>query len=128
MWDRRIARLHDDLDGADRWQNFRDEVGDEVWGRLESYDLALAAAAPPEPYWYLGVLATHPQWQGQGYASAVMAPALTAADAEGWACWLETSTPGNKPFYARRGFTQPHALDWPEGPTTWWLGRAPVAD
>jgi GNAT superfamily N-acetyltransferase len=123
MWDRRSNG--DDLDEADDgwWAGYRAEVGDAIWERLETYDGALGAVGPERPFWYLGVLATHPDHQGRGLATAVLQPGLAAADAEGWDCWLETSTPGNKTFYAGRGFTHSVAVDIPGGPPTWWLRR-----
>jgi hypothetical protein len=52
-----------------------------------------------------------------------MQPAFAAAAADGWDCWLETSVPGNKSFYAGRGFTDARPFDIPGGPPTWWLRR-----
>jgi GNAT superfamily N-acetyltransferase len=122
MWDRKL----DGGDGPaddDWWDAFRDEAGPEVWARLEAYEQALVAVGPQPPYWYLGVLATHPEHQGRGLARAVLQPGLAAADAEGWDCWLETSKPRNKPFYAGHGFTEPVEADIVGGPPTWWLRR-----
>jgi GNAT superfamily N-acetyltransferase len=122
MWDRRA--VPGPLDDEDAWwAAFRVEVGEDIWARLDAYDKALEARAPAEPYWYLGVLATHPDHQGRGLATAVLQPGLAAADHEGWDCWLETSTPANKTFYAGRGFTEGIAIDVPGGPPTWWLRR-----
>jgi ketosteroid isomerase-like protein/GNAT superfamily N-acetyltransferase len=123
MWDRRAVDGNADADHDEWWATFRADAGEEVWARIQAYDAALEAVAPPEPFWYLGVLATHPDHQGQGLASAVLAPGLAAADAESWDCWLETSTPANKAFYTGRGFTESVAVDIPGGPATWWLRR-----
>lgn len=123
MWDRRPVEGAVDEDHGASFAAFRDEVGDEIWGRIETYEGALDAAAPPRPYWYLGVLATQPDHQGRGLATQVLRPGLAAADAEGWDCWLETSTPANKAFYAARGFTEGIEVDIPGGPPTWWLRR-----
>jgi GNAT superfamily N-acetyltransferase len=123
MWDRKHvdARVDDDHDA--RWAAFRADVGEEIWARVETYEAALLTIAPPKPYWYLGVLATHPDHRGRGLATAVLSPGLAAADAEGWDCWLETSTPSNKAFYTGRGFTEAIEVDIPGGPPTWWLRR-----
>jgi GNAT superfamily N-acetyltransferase len=123
MWDRRPTEGSVDEDDDAWWGAFRAEVGEDVWARLNAYDGALEAVPPTPPYWYLGVLATHPEVQGRGLATAVVRPGLAAADAEGWDCWLETSTPANKAFYAGRGFTESLAVDIPGGPPTWWLRR-----
>jgi GNAT superfamily N-acetyltransferase len=123
MWDRRSADGPVDEDHDASWADFRADVGESIWSRLEAYDSAVDAASPTRPYWYLGVLATHPDHQGRGLATTVLHPGLAAADAEGWDCWLETSTPANKAFYAGRGFTEGVAFDVPGGPPTWWLRR-----
>ena len=101
-------------------------AGEEASERLALYHEAVAAVTPAEPYWYLGVLATHPQRQRQGLASAVLAPILNEADRLGTACCLETSTAENRRFYERRGFTQATEILLPDGPPTWWLCRVPT--
>jgi GNAT superfamily N-acetyltransferase len=101
-------------------------AGEEAWDRLASYNDALAAVCPADPYWYLGVLATHPARQGEGLATAVLTPILDEADRLGIACCLETSTMKNRRFYERRGFTHATEIILPGGPPTWWLRRAPT--
>jgi GNAT superfamily N-acetyltransferase len=123
MWDRRSIDGPVD-EGLDAWwASFRAEVGEAISSRLDAYDSALDATCPALPYWYLGVLATHPDHQGRGLATGVLQSGLQAADAEGWDCWLETSTPANKDFYAGRGFTEGTSVDVADGPPTWWLRR-----
>jgi GNAT superfamily N-acetyltransferase len=107
------------------WADYRALAGEEASGRLERYNAAVTRAAPREPHWYLGVLATHPSSQGKGLATAVLAPILAEADRHGIACCLETSTAGNRRFYERRGFTQATEITLPDGPPTWWLRRSP---
>lgn len=121
MWDRVDGSQHGGMD--DLWQGFRDAAGPEVVARVEAYDAAIKTLKPPAPFWYLGVLATHPDHQGRGLATAVMAPGLAQADDEGWDAWLETSKPANKSFYAGRGFTEVHPVEIPDGPPTWWIRR-----
>ena len=75
-------------------------------------------AAQAEIGWALS-----PTHQGRGLATAVLAPGLATADAEGWDAWLETSKPGNKAFYAGRGFTDVRPVEIPDGPATWWIRR-----
>lgn len=84
-----------------------------------------ATSAPQGPYWYLGVLATHPSAQGTGLATAVLQPVIAVADAAGLDCWLETSVPGNTEFYERRGFTERVQVDADGLATTWWMRRPP---
>ncbi|MHB1164467.1 MAG: GNAT family N-acetyltransferase [Candidatus Nanopelagicales bacterium] len=123
MWDRCAVDEPADEDHGARWAAFRAEVGEDVSARLDAYEAGLRSGAPARPYWYLGVLATHPDAQGRGLASAVLVPGRSAADAEGWDCWLETSTPANKAFYAGRGFVDSVPVDVAGGPPTWWLRR-----
>lgn len=123
MWDR-LGTDTPATEGEDSsWASFREEVGDDTWRRLQAYDAALEAVGPSRPFWYLGVLATHPDHQRCGLATAVLEPGLEKADTDGWDCWLETSTPANKAFYAGRGFTAEIPVDIPGGPPTWWLCR-----
>ncbi len=88
------------------WTAYRALAGEPAWRRLTAYEDAVDAARPSTPHWYLGVLATRPDRQGAGLATAVMAPVLARADGEGLDCCLETSTLANKAFYQRRGFTE----------------------
>jgi GNAT superfamily N-acetyltransferase len=107
------------------WSAYRALAGEPAWARLTAYEDAVDAARPDAPYWYLGVLATRPDRQGQGQASAVMAPILQTADSQGLACCLETSTVANKAFYERRGFTGATSVHIASGPPTWWMCRPP---
>jgi GNAT superfamily N-acetyltransferase len=107
------------------WAGYRAIAGEEAWACLASYTDAVAAVSPAEPYWYLGVLATQPQRQRDGLATAVLAPILDEADQLGIACGLETSTAENRRFYERRGLTQATPVVLPGGPPTSWLHRAP---
>jgi GNAT superfamily N-acetyltransferase len=107
------------------WLAYEQLAGPVAWDRLNDYDAAVHAVKDTDPFWYLGILATHPSRQGQGLASAVMAPALARADADGLASGLETSTRQNRAFYERRGFTQAVEVTLADAPTTWWLTRPP---
>ncbi|MGH9016491.1 MAG: GNAT family N-acetyltransferase [Acidimicrobiales bacterium] len=107
------------------WNAFRALAGEAVARRLAEYGRAVDAVRTTEPHWYLGVLATRPDRQRHGLASAVIAPVVAAADAAGVPCCLETSTVGNKSFYARRGFTEATDVSIEGGPPTWWLLRPP---
>lgn len=109
------------------WQAYRRDAGEAAWHRLSEYEGAIDKVRPAASYWYLGVLATHPEHQERGLASAVIAPILGRADSDGLACCLETSTTHNRAFYARRGFTEVTDIHVASGPPTWWLRRAPQA-
>jgi len=107
------------------WQSYRAVAGEPAWRRLSDYESAIHKVRPSTTYWYLGVLATHPDRQRQGLATKVIAPILERADKEGLPSCLETSTVGNREFYGRRGFTEATDIHVAAGPPTWWLCRAP---
>jgi GNAT superfamily N-acetyltransferase len=127
MWDRpkSVAAAAPTALAGRTWASYRALAGPDAAARLTRYNGAVASKAPEEPYWYLGVLATRPSAQGQGLASAVLAPIIREADRDGLACCLETSTVGNRRFYEHRGFTQATDITLPDGPPTWWLRRSP---
>jgi len=72
--------------------------------RLRDYDLAVHGAFPKTPFWYLGVLATHPQHAGRRLGRAVMQPGLERARADGLPAYLETATARNVALYERSGW------------------------
>lgn len=82
---------------------------------------------PPEPHWYLSILGTHPDHQGQGLGTAVVAPGIAAADAAGVGCYLESSKEANVPYYRRLGFevTDTYEVDGGRGPRLWLMWRDP---
>ena len=126
MWDPldrdRVASIEAEI----VWRRYRDLAGDAVHARLLRYNEAVHAAAAEERRFYLGVLATHPEHQGRGLATAVLAPVIAEADERGLPCCLETSTVKNRAFYGRRGFTEATEVALSDGPPTWWLRRPPV--
>jgi ribosomal protein S18 acetylase RimI-like enzyme len=88
-------------------------------GRMEK-----AHADHPEHY-YLAVLGTRPDRQGEGVGSALMAPVLATCDAEGIGAYLESSKEANIPFYRRHGFEVVGEVTFPSGPTIWPMWRDP---
>jgi GNAT superfamily N-acetyltransferase len=123
MWQRRTTDSPLDEDHASIWAECRAKIGEEAWQRIATYDATVDASAPTRPYWYLEVLASHPDVQGHGRATALLQPGLEIADANGWDCWLETSVLANKNYYEARGFTESREFVVPGGPTTWWMRR-----
>jgi len=96
------------------WARYVSLAGEEAHERLVAYKTALAAVCPADPYWYLGVLATHPARQGEGLATAVLTPILNEADRLGIACCLETSTEEKLPLLRTKGL-RADRRDHPEG-------------
>jgi GNAT superfamily N-acetyltransferase len=94
--------------------------------RIEALDAMLAPTWPDGPHWYLGILATHPDWQRRGLGSALLAPVLADADGAGLAAYLVTATAANVAFYRRHGFDTHVEADVPGGPHVWMLVRPPL--
>jgi ribosomal protein S18 acetylase RimI-like enzyme len=72
--------------------------------RIRQYDDVVHAALPADPFWYLGVLGTHPDHTGRRWAQAVMHAGLDRAAADGLHAVLETSNPANVEFYRHAGW------------------------
>jgi GNAT superfamily N-acetyltransferase len=125
MWDPPGGIGDSTTDFSETWAVYRHVAGASAWQRLTEYERAIDSVRPSTPYWYLGVLATRPDRQGQGRASKVIDAVLERADTDGIDCCLETSTVENKEFYGRRGFTDASEVRIVSGPPTWWLRRAP---
>jgi ribosomal protein S18 acetylase RimI-like enzyme len=89
--------------------------------------LRIQAQHPADPpHWYLAVLGTEPAAQGQGLASAALAPVLERCDRDGVAAYLESSKESNIAFYARHGFRVAAEHDLPRGgPRVWSMWREP---
>lgn len=77
------------------------------------------------PHWYLAVLGTMPNMQGQGLGSAVLAPVLEQCDSDGVAAYLESSKETNIAFYGRHGFRVTGEIHLPRGPKMWQMWRDP---
>lgn len=81
---------------------------------------------PREPHWYLEVLGTDPERQGQGIGAALLAPVLRRCDDEGLPAFLESSKPENVPWYERHGFEVTEELRLAEdAPPMWHMWRNP---
>ena len=80
---------------------------------------------PKPPHWYLAVLGTDPDHQGNGIASALMRPVLDECDRLEIPAYLETGTERNVGFYTRHGFKVTEELRLPNGPPVWLMWRDP---
>ncbi|WP_063615526.1 GNAT family N-acetyltransferase [Bradyrhizobium sp. Tv2a-2] len=81
--------------------SLRPEIAEDM-ARLRR---SMAEHRPPEPHWYLPLIAADPNWLGQGLGTLLMKHALRRCDEEGIAAYLESSNPENVSFYQRHGFT-----------------------
>ncbi|MET8199085.1 GNAT family N-acetyltransferase [Micromonospora taraxaci] len=95
----------------------------DVLARVEGYDDTVHAALPTYPFWYLGVLGTHPDSAGRGWGRAVMRAGLDRAAADGLPAILETSKPGNVDLYRRAGWEVVGSLSEPV--PTWIMQQPP---
>ncbi|MGC5309104.1 GNAT family N-acetyltransferase [Micromonospora zamorensis] len=95
----------------------------DVQARVQSYDEAVHAALPEFPFWYLGVLGTHPDSAGRGWGRAVMRAGLDRAAADGLPAILETSNRGNVELYRRAGWEVVGSLSEPV--PTWVMQQSP---
>jgi len=85
-------------------QSLAGQLPDDALARLHACDEAVHAAMPGGPYWYLGVLATHPDYHGRRWGQAVMQAGLRRAADDSLPAVLETSTTGNVEMYRRAGW------------------------
>ena len=119
MWDAPGAdggpAVHDD--------SLADRLPADALGRVVAYDAAVHGALPSEPFWYLGVLGTHPDHAGRRWGHALMTTGLRRAAADGLPAVLETSNPGNVEVYRRAGWAVAAVV--PAGPLTVWIMRRP---
>jgi ribosomal protein S18 acetylase RimI-like enzyme len=86
--------------------------------------------AEPEfpPHYYLPFLGVHPDWQGRGLGSALLAPVLARCDRERVPAFLEASTPRNRALYERHGFEVIGEFTLGRGaPPQWRMWRDPAA-
>ena len=124
MWDAPAATAgpRDDT----RWDGMVKQFPEDTQLRLEHLGGAVGPRHLQEPHWYLGILATHPDWQRQGLGRAVLAPVLERADADGFTCVLLTESPENVAFYRAIGFDVVAEPDIPGGPPVWIMHRPPT--
>ncbi|MRH90539.1 GNAT family N-acetyltransferase [Nocardia sp. SYP-A9097] len=87
----------------------------------------MAAAHPhDQPHWYLAFIGTLPTTRGKGYGEALLKARLDLCDAERIPAYLESSKPGNIPYYERFGFEVTDELDVTGGgPLMWKMWREP---
>lgn len=95
--------------------------------RFAAIGAAMAEHTPDEPHWYLNMLATHPDWQRQGFGGALMRVVFEIAEADGLPCYLETETVVNVAYYRHHGFEVRSEWDLrtddSDGPHMWGMLR-----
>ena len=95
----------------------------DVQLRLDTYDRVVHDLLPPQPYWYLRILARHPDRQGSGVARRLSRIALDCASRDGVPAFLETTNPLNVAAYARVGWTVHAVSEQLQPAMTIWIMR-----
>jgi len=85
----------------------------------------MEAQHPTAAHWYLAILGTRPERQGQGLGSAAMRPVLDTCDATGSPAYLEATTARSAELYARHGFEVVGEIRLPDGPSILPMWREP---
>lgn len=93
--------------------------------RLGILDAAMQAAHPHGRHWYLNIVSTRPDRQGQGLGAAVLAPVLQRCDEAGERAYLESTNPRNRTLYRRLGFVDGDEIAVGDGPTMLQMWRDP---
>ncbi|WP_020523559.1 GNAT family N-acetyltransferase [Catelliglobosispora koreensis] len=78
---------------------------EHVVDRISDFEASVSHFLPAEPYWYLGVLATHPAHAGNRWGRQTMQAGLDEAAKDELPAYLETATPGNLDLYRRSGWS-----------------------
>jgi len=95
-----------------------------TWECFErSHDIELLQ----QPYYYLSLLATHPDHAGHGFGMGLLADNLKRIDAEGIPVYLESTNRANDKRYERVGFRPCGEFELPEdGPNVLQMWRDPA--
>jgi GNAT superfamily N-acetyltransferase len=103
---------------------------EDLLARFALIGLVMAEHKPAEPYWYLQLLATHPDWQRHGLGAQLMQVVFEQADEQGIPCYLETERPELVAYYRTFGFEvrsewvlDPEATLGAVGPKMWGMYR-----
>jgi ribosomal protein S18 acetylase RimI-like enzyme len=109
IWEPPAGEAEDDWRGGD----LAADLPAAEMSRVRAYDDAVHAALPAAPFWYLGVLGTHPDSAGRRWGHALMSVGLQRAAADGLPAVLETSNPDNVEIYRRAGWEVVHSAAEP---------------
>lgn len=93
--------------------------------RLGILGEAMMRSHPHEPHWYLNVVSTIPEHQGQGLGTAALRAVLERCDIEGTRAYLESTNPRNMTLYRRQGFVESGEIKLPDGPSLIQMWREP---
>ncbi len=80
------------------------ELPRDAAARLAAYDSAVHPLLPTTPFWYLGVVATHPDHAGRRLGRLAMEAGLARAQSDRLPAYLETVTATNVAVYQSVGW------------------------
>ena len=94
----------DDLKQA--YVRLRGVLGREAFERMDAFEAVSDRNEPNYPHYFLGMIGVKPDFQGQGFAAALIEEfrSLSVADGRSQAVVLSTEDPSNLPFYKKMGF------------------------
>ena len=97
--------------------------------RFRAFEQILTDAHPHAPHWYLAFLAVHPDDQGHGIGSALLAHMHHTLDEDYHTAYLEAADRSTLDFYVRHGYRPlGPPLGLPDGPSLWPMIRRPRPD
>ena len=81
-------------------------IGKEAIMRLEAYSNIKKANKPPQPHFYIDILAVNPESQGKGIGRALLSKVhqISEQDSESYGVALDTHTQENVDYYKRCGY------------------------
>lgn len=95
--------------------------GPRAISRSLAVQKGMASHDPEEPHYYLFAIGVRPEFQGQGYGSALFRPALERCDSEHMPAYLESSKERNIPIYQAHGFEVTGTITPAKGAPPFWL-------
>jgi GNAT superfamily N-acetyltransferase len=93
--------------------------------RVGSVREAMQSAHPSEPHWYLFFIGSDVARIGQGLGARLLQVGLARADAMGWPCYLEATSPASARLYECHGFERRPVLPIAGGPDLYPMWRRP---
>jgi GNAT superfamily N-acetyltransferase len=110
---------------ANRYEPLLTELAGDHADRVTALRAGFKAARPREPHFFLSLLGTHPRRRGRGDGMRLLEHDLALIDAEGGACYLESTSPANDHRYEARGFERFGEFSPPGGPVVGCMWRPP---
>ncbi len=112
LWDQPASRPKPQGFAAYKAELFRQITRDigPATARILGYDKPVEALLPTTDFWYLGILASHPNRRGEGLARTVAEHGLAQAGADDTPAYLETTNADNVRLYQGAGWTVTDSL------------------